>query len=116
MTYRSKSLEEAIEDREIVRLYSAIPRCILRFCPTTLIKRMYDKVMEQAVVDYGTPVLAGIPIDFNDIAAATVRVEAEIARRGLDRKPLNPDEERSPVYATDVWSDYLHVRGNKRGF
>lgn len=99
--------DDVMTDRGFVRLYSLIPRLMFRLFPTSSIKRMYDKAMKEAVVDYGD-LMGGVAVDFDDIARATVRIETEVVRRKLDRKPLNPHNPVPPVYATEVWARHLH--------
>lgn len=99
------TVDFALENRADVRSYTVIPQFFLRFLPRGMLERMYAKAMKEAVCEYETPAMSGISLDFRLIAIATVGVEKEIVRRGLERKPLNPHEEDSPkVYATDIWS------------
>ena len=96
--------------RADVRMYSFIPAWMLRFFPTGLVRRMYDKAMIEAVENYECyeqDIMGGLPLDFSSIAFSTVRIETEVARRRLERKPLNPHSGKQCVYATDVWADYM---------
>jgi len=93
-------------DRVSVRTYSLIPSFALRIVPRFILRGMYKKSMEQAVAEYETPAMGGISEDFNSIATTTVTLEREVQRRGLDRMPLNPNEQGPDAFATEVWKDY----------
>ena len=87
--------------------YTLIPNFLWKIMPESILKKMYSKVMERAVVEYGTPLMmCGEALDSKEAMHNTVLVEKEIIRRKLEKKPLNPDSPEGPkVYATEVWAD-----------
>lgn len=103
---------ETEDKRSKVRGYSLIPKIFLRLIPQKKLEEMYEKSLEFATDIYEAPIMGGKYIDENQIIRATVNIEAEIKRRGLEKKALNPNEQKpnyiAPVvFATDVYSNYL---------
>ena len=96
------------EKRGIVRVYSILGKSIYRLIPNKILIDMYNQALDQAIGEYETPALAGISLDFNDIAKATVKIEAEMASRGFAVKRINPNERGPAIYASDVWAEYLN--------
>lgn len=98
--------DKFFEDRADIRGYSFLPSFTLRFFPTGVLERMYNKTIEQAVDGYEISIMGGEHEDFDTIASVTIKIEKEMLRRRLDRKPLNPHEGGPKVYATEVWANY----------
>ena len=100
-------MDEIMINRADVRMYSLIPNFALRFLSRRALKSMYDKTMIEAVGEYETPIAGGASLDFRSIKIATVNIEQEIERRGLEKKPLNPHEQTSrKLYASEIWREF----------